>query len=77
MPLEISIDDAQNHLKDLIAGLAPGAELVITDQNKPIAKLVSQRKQSTEFRKPGLGRGMISIVSEDDDHLADFAEYMQ
>ncbi|MEO9594683.1 type II toxin-antitoxin system Phd/YefM family antitoxin [Rhodopirellula bahusiensis] len=74
---EISIDDAQGHLKDLIAGLAPGAELVITDDDKRVAKLVSVQKKPAEFRKPGLGKGMISIISEDDTHLDDFAEYMQ
>lgn len=25
---------------------------------------------------PGLGKGIITVVSEDDEHLADFAEYM-
>ncbi|MFG0287835.1 MAG: type II toxin-antitoxin system Phd/YefM family antitoxin [Rhodopirellula sp. JB044] len=74
---EISIDDAQGHLKDLIAGLAPGAELVITDDDKPVAKLVSEQKKPAEFRKLGLGKGMITIVNGDDAHLDDFAEYMQ
>lgn len=74
---KISIDEAQGHLKDLIAGLAPGAELVITDDDKPVAKLVSEQKKLAEFRKPGLGKGMISIVSDDDAHLDDFAEYMR
>lgn len=73
----ISIDEAQGHLRDLIAGLAPGAELVITDDDKPVAKLVSEQMKPGAFRKPGLGKGMISIVSDDDTHLDDFAEYMQ
>ncbi|WP_146576904.1 type II toxin-antitoxin system Phd/YefM family antitoxin [Neorhodopirellula pilleata] len=73
----ISIDEAQGHLKDLIAGLAPGAELVITDDDKPVAKLVSEQRKLAEFRKPGLGKGMISIVRDDDAHLDDFADYMQ
>lgn len=73
----ISIDDAQGNLKELIAALPPGAELVITDGDKPVAKLVSEQQKQAEFRKPGLGKGMISIVNEDDAHLDDFAEYMQ
>lgn len=77
MTERISIDDAQEHLRDLIAGLAAGAELVITDGDEPVAKLVSEQKKLTEFRKPGLGKGMISIISDDDAHLDDFAEYMQ
>lgn len=74
---EISIGDARWHLKDLIAGLAPGAELVIADDDKPVAKLVSEQKKPAAFRKPGLGKGMISIISDDDTHLDDFAPYMQ
>jgi len=74
---KISIDDAQRNLKDLIARLAPGEELIITDHDRSVAKLVSQQKKTTGFRKPGLGKGMISIVSDDDAHLDDFAEYMK
>src|SRR3954454_3698888 len=44
----------------------------------PVAKLVSERpKPKPGLRPPpGLGKGVITVVSDDDEHLQDFAEYM-
>ena len=69
---EISLSEAQSKLPELIAGLKPGEELDITQDNRTVAKLVGQKKQ----RQLGLGKGKLTIVQEDDDHLKDFAEYM-
>ena len=77
MTVTVSIEEAQGNLKDLIEKLGPGDELVIIEDNQPIAKLTSESKTLGEFRKPGLGKGMITIVNDDDLHLEDFAEYMQ
>jgi antitoxin (DNA-binding transcriptional repressor) of toxin-antitoxin stability system len=73
----IRLEEAQAHLKELIGKLAPGEEMVITDNDHPVAKLVGQSSPESRLRPPpGLGKGMITIVSDDDDHLKDFAEYM-
>jgi len=77
MTVTVSIEEAQDNLKDLIEKLAPGDELVIIEGNRPIAKLTSESKKSGKFRKPGLGKGMLTIVNDDDSHLEDFAEYIQ
>lgn len=42
MSAMISIEEAQAHLAELIAKLVPGEELVITQGDQPIAKLVGQ-----------------------------------
>ena len=76
MTYTVSLQEAAGNLKQLIDQLAPGDELVITDEDQPVAKLVSEPKKSAEFRKPGLGKGMITIVEDDQSHLDDFAEYM-
>ena len=77
MSATITVEEAQAHLKELIGKLAPGEEVVITDDNNPVAKLVGQPSPRSRLRPPpGLGKGMITIVSDDDDHLKDFAEYM-
>lgn len=68
----ISVEEAQAKLSELIAQLGPGEELEITRDQKTIAKLVGQKKQRTF----GLGKGKLTIVSEDDEHLKDFKEYM-
>jgi prevent-host-death family protein len=74
----ITIEEAQAKLPDLIHNLTPGDEVVITENNQPVAKLVSEApKPKGGLRPPpGLGKGFITIVSDDDEHLKDFAEYM-
>jgi antitoxin (DNA-binding transcriptional repressor) of toxin-antitoxin stability system len=72
----ITVEEAQANLSQLIARLAPGEELIITRGEQPIAQLVglAAEKSQPVF---GRGRGKLVIVSEDDDHLKDFEEYMR
>jgi antitoxin (DNA-binding transcriptional repressor) of toxin-antitoxin stability system len=71
----VSIQEAQAKLPDLIHGLTPGGELVITENNQPVAKLVASPADQPR-PLPGRGKGMLTIVAEDDEHLEDFKEYM-
>ena len=68
----ISIETAQAELVELIDKLQPGEEVEITKNQRTVAKLVGQ-KRSRQF---GLGKGKLTIVQEDDEHLADFKDYM-
>jgi antitoxin (DNA-binding transcriptional repressor) of toxin-antitoxin stability system len=70
----VTLEEAQSHLAESIASLPAGEEVVSTRDNQPVARLVGERKSPRPG--PGLGRGMISIVSDDDEHLKDLAEYM-
>jgi prevent-host-death family protein len=72
----VTIEEAQAKLTDLIHKLRPGEELVITENSQPVAKLVSERTTARHRPQPGLCKGMITIVADDDEHLKDFAEYM-
>lgn len=74
----VTIQEAQAKLADLIHNLSPGDEVVITENNQPVAKLVSQQpKPKAGLRPPpGLGKGFITIITDDDEHLKDFEEYM-
>ena len=71
----VTLEEAQARLTELIDKLAPGEEVLITRNAQPVAKLVSQagEKPQPVF---GRGRGKILIVSEDEEHLKDFEEYM-
>ena len=71
----VSIEEASVKLREIIAGLGPDDEVVITEDDRPIAKLVLYRKPQ-QRPGPGLGKGMITVVSDDDEHLKDFQEYM-
>ncbi len=72
----ITVEEAQARLSQLIDGLAPGEELVITRNAQPIAQLVGLPTEKPR-PVPGRGRGKLVIVSEDDEHLKDFEDYMQ
>ena len=76
MLTSITIEEAQASLKDLIHKLNPGQELIITENEQPIAKLISEPQRSQQRPGPGLCKGMITIIADDEDHLKDFEEYM-
>jgi prevent-host-death family protein len=74
----ITIEEAQAKLKELIHQLAPGEEVIITENQQPVAKLVNQSpKPKPGLRPPpGLGKGFITVIADDDEHLKDFEEYV-
>lgn len=76
MSTTVSIEEAQAHLTELIGGLGPGEELVITKNKQPIAKLIGQHDVARHTRKPGSAKGKITIHADDDEHLDDFRDYM-
>lgn len=71
-----TMQEAQVHLATLIAQLKPGEELVIVEQDRPVARLTAERTEKPGLRRPGSAIGKLTIVEDDDDHLADFREYM-
>lgn len=72
----ITLEDAQIRLAEIVATLAPGKELYITQNEHPVAKLVGQEPAARLPRKPGSAVGKLIIRAEDDEHLKDFAEYL-
>jgi prevent-host-death family protein len=78
MPVTISVDEAQAKLKELINQLAPGEEVVITDSQQPVAKLIGQRPPRPPRPAPGLGKGSILYMAPDfDEPLEEFKEYLE
>jgi antitoxin (DNA-binding transcriptional repressor) of toxin-antitoxin stability system len=73
----VTIEEAHAKLPMLIAQLGAGEELVITQNELPIARLVAEPNPSRKPRRPGSAKGLLTIISDDEEHLADFAEYMQ
>ena len=76
MSTTITVEEAQAKLADLIHKLTPGEAVVITENNQPVATLVGEKPAVRKRPKPGLCKGMITIVADDEEHLKDFSEYM-
>jgi antitoxin (DNA-binding transcriptional repressor) of toxin-antitoxin stability system len=76
MQTTMAVEDIKLTLPELLDSLSPGDEVILTRNHQPVAKLVSEKPPERKPRVPGLGKGMITIVSDDEDHLKDFAEYM-
>lgn len=72
----ITIEEAQAQLPDLIHRLNPGEEVVITENNQPVARLVSS---PSPRRVPRLGtlQGTVLSMERFDEPLEDFKEYME
>lgn len=79
MPATVPLEDAQSRLKELIESLPPGDEVVITEGERPLARLVRERTTGSPDRPPpGLGKGSIIFMAPDfDDPLDEFKEYTE
>lgn len=71
----VTIKEAQRNLAELIDRAPPGEPVVITRDDLPVAQLV---RLPVTLPQPVFGscKGKLIIVSDDDEHLADFVEYM-
>ena len=76
MSTTVTLEEAQAHLTELVARLVPGEDVVITQDKQPIAKLTGQREARRQPRQPGSAKGKLLLLSEDEEHLKDFKEYM-
>ncbi|MHB1421665.1 MAG: type II toxin-antitoxin system Phd/YefM family antitoxin [Gemmataceae bacterium] len=78
MPAIITVEEAQSRLKELIDKLAPGEEIVLTENQQRVAKLVGERPIRPPRPAPGLGKGCILHLAPDFDEPPDeFKEYME
>ena len=74
----ITLEDAQARLKDLIEQLHPGEEILITRDQKPVARLVGEGTQPRPPRKLGTMKGsVLSMAPDFDAPLEEFREYME
>jgi prevent-host-death family protein len=75
----ITIQEAQAQLRDLIHRLAPGEEVLITEHDLPIARLLPVT--AAPLKKPrqlGTLKGTVLFMAPDfDEPLEDFKDYME
>lgn len=71
----ITVKEAQSHLREVIDKLAPGEEVLITENERAVAKLVGEGPAE---RKLGTLKGTVRYMAPDfDAPLDDFKEYME
>ncbi len=72
----VTLQEAQADLTGIVRRLNAGDEVALTEGGRVVARIVADRRAATPRPGPGLGKGMMTIVADDDDHLEDFAESM-
>jgi antitoxin (DNA-binding transcriptional repressor) of toxin-antitoxin stability system len=71
----VTVAEVQARLPELLQQLGTSREIVIVADGKPVARLVPEPLPKG-VPIPGRGKGKLTIHTEDDEHLKDFAEYM-
>jgi antitoxin (DNA-binding transcriptional repressor) of toxin-antitoxin stability system len=75
--MNIPLKEAQEKLPELIHQLTPGEELVITENDQPVARILPA-SQSSKQRALGSMRGTVLHMAADfDAPLEEFREFMQ
>ena len=71
----VLIGEASSRLSELIDQLQPGEEIELARGSETVARLVrnSTQKQARQF---GLGKGKLTILADDDEHLEHFQDYL-
>lgn len=72
----ITVEETQTNLKELIDQVVAGQEIIITRNQQPVIRLKGEPIKKRQPRKAGNCIGMIKIVSDDNEYLKDFEEYM-
>lgn len=72
----VTLEEAQANLPEIIHHLEAGQDVVVTEGDQIVARIVAEQRPIHRRPGPGLCKGMITIVSDDEDHLAAFEEYM-
>ena len=80
MQTTLALEGIKLTLPELLDGLLPGDEVILTRNHQPVATLISAAPPvSLEQRPaPGLGKGMISFIAADFDAPLDcMKDYME
>jgi antitoxin (DNA-binding transcriptional repressor) of toxin-antitoxin stability system len=71
----VSIQQASSKLSELVLALGPGDEIVLTENDRPVARIVPNVVTLT--RTPGGWKGKLEIVDDNDDFILEqFQDYL-
>ena len=71
----IPIGEASARLSELVDQLQLGEEIGLTRGSEIVARLVKNSTQK-QVRQFGLGKGKLTILADDDEHLEHFQDYL-
>ncbi len=70
----VDLEEAKEHLDELVEQAARGEEVIITRNSRPLARIVAiQIRKARQF---GSAKGLIEISDDFDAPLEDFRDYM-
>ena len=76
----VTVEEAQSHLAEIINELAPGEEIVLTRDNKPVATIRAASAPASLQREPpklGTLKGSILYLAPDFDEIPEgFEDYL-
>jgi len=72
-----NIDDAQAHLRQIVAGMNPGEPVVITENGQPVATLARNRLKQWPCKAGSAKQTSHWMAADFDAPLDDFKEYME
>lgn len=72
----VALLDATRHLPSLVKEAQSGEEIVITDHDLPVAKIIAMGNPPAPRPRFGSAQGLIHIADDFDEPLEDFREYM-
>lgn len=78
MSITITLEEAQARLKELVQQLAPGDEIIITENQQAVARLRGESDHPIKRPPPGLGKGSILYMAPDfDEPLDEMKDYTE
>lgn len=73
----ITIQEAQATLPELIHRLLPGEELIIIENDQPVARLMMADQTGQWPCRAGSAKGKIKMADDFDEPLEEFREFME
>lgn len=73
----VTITVAQAQLRELIQHLSIGDELIITENDEPVARLARTTPRQQWPCRAGSAKGQVKMAADFDAPLQDFAEYLE
>ena len=79
MSITVTIEEAEANFKEIVHRLAPGDEIIITENQQTIARIVGEQTKDMKQRPaPGMFPESIVYMAPDfDAPLEEFREYME